>query len=705
MGVSSYIPPFELGNRFCYFLDLYESSIRNKGSLKAAKQNLYKAAITNIVRPAQQQLSLIANQQEQSEVIKSAIDFLQQIAASERNKEIRIINKYINELKNNELLKTKLQSEDTDLDKLLQELQQFSQNPRSEDISKFYPKLILLINTLRNNIEGFVTRLAQLTDKNRRTEQEIRSDFFPLRMASDLDSAFKAMSGVIQREKEGSMSKKIRNLVFDYVAKNLSDNDAFLENPYETVAVLMISFESFLQNELNRIYATTGKKMHLEDLEIDELFKVWEQSEQEIFQRIKNNGEELEELFQTIRTQTGLREVKEGSKEYNRNIKRLEQNRKTETGRARSAANKKLSAIVGQDKLSPKIAWSLETINADGTVSKKRNAHGALYEAIKAALNRRTTKVGGTAAVDIITLDIGSLNLDIDITNQLEEQTKDIVKIIEDYAKETKTDRFDDMYDVLESMNGNIRYITDKMNKLLKENNITEDIFIYHESLKLYTQIETHEKSYFHGRELNILSALDQIYSMNGIEDLILMDKEVMYNIALNLSNLAIGGEIKGDIENYLSIFAGMLMFDDMQNMANDIARNAISQVNTSSGEVRHVHLYLLNDIYVPGSYILTNVALALQEGYSKITAEMGAQVKITTSEIDSEIVSYLSDRIHGYQSYTLVKKNEDGPTEVDTLWNAYGNYAMQGTKIQIVFLSSFFSFLTNIQNYMKNGG
>jgi hypothetical protein len=101
-------------------------------------------------------------------------------------------------------------------------------------------------------------------------------------------------------------------------------------------------------------------------------------------------------------------------------------------------------------------------------------------------------------------------------------------------------------------------------------------IFIYHESLKLYVRAEKHKASKFEGRELNILTALDMLYSMNDFGGLFLPNQEIFYNLVLNLSDLAAGKEMRGEVEDYLSIFAGMLMFDDLGVMANDIARTSV---------------------------------------------------------------------------------------------------------------------------------
>ena len=244
-------------------------------------------------------------------------------------------------------------------------------------------------------------------------------------------------------------------------------------------------------------------------------------------------------------------------------------------------------------------------------------------------------------------------------------------------------------------MNASLRDVSQQINNILKENKIPDDIFLYHESLKLYTTVETHERGYFHGRELNILAALDRIYSMEGIEKLTLAKKDILYNIAINLADSAVGGQVRDDVENYLSIFAGMLMFDDLQNMALDISRNAVLELEQQQvGEVRTVHLYRVNDIYIPGSMLLTTLCNALESGYNKITADYGASAEINAAKAEASIQEYISKRNSGTSmQYT---KNWE------SLWDSYAEKAYQGTTIRIKFLASFFDFLEDIRTYMK---
>ena len=65
-----------------------------------------------------------------------------------------------------------------------------------------------------------------------------------------------------------------------------------------------------------------------------------------------------------------------------------------------------------------------------------------------------------------------------------------------------------------------MRAATMKLNKILEKNKIPEDIFIYHESLKLYASVEEGKHNEFEGRTLGILNALDSLYTANNIAGL-----------------------------------------------------------------------------------------------------------------------------------------------------------------------------------------
>lgn len=681
---SDILPVFDLSARFCYFIDLNNSANKNPSLAKRARE-LYNTARSDMVLPIQQQLSIARNAQKDSDAIRSAISFLQKVAKSERNKEIRVVNRYIEELKKNPLLINILQNANKnrdDLTHLIRDLQQFSNNPSAYDAKEYYAKLTLIINTIRSNIETLETRLRQLNDPVRRTQHAIREDFYATRLTSDLNTLFKTMSGTILRQNVDSTSQRIIRLITDFLTTHLKTNIEFLEHPYEVAAAIMIDFENYLQQVFNKL--DPEKQKRLDDLNIEQIFNDYVQGESSLLQQLQEHSKNLNDVFRTIREQTGLKKVGKDSKAYQQNLDRLERNSQSKTGVRRSSINKKISAIVG-DKVGPQISWKLS-----GSTK-----HGDIYELVPIILNNGLSKkVRGTAAADIITIDYGKLHVNFGLEDYFREQSQQIVSAIEKEAATIRQDRKHDLDEVINDMNEDIRTATQQINELLKEAKIPDDVFIYHESLKLYTTVETHQRGYFHGRELNILAALDQIYSTQGIENLTLVKKNILYNIAINLAEGAVGSSARDEVENYLSIFAGMLMFDDLQNMALDIAQNTILDLEQQQvGAARHVHLYQVNDFYVPGSMLLTTLCSALEQGYNRITADYGANVEINTNKAAQSIEKYLSLRDSGANLNYTHKWPE--------LWDQYGTEAYDGTSIRIKFLASFFDFLEDIRTYM----
>jgi len=102
-------------------------------------------------------------------------------------------------------------------------------------------------------------------------------------------------------------------------------------------------------------------------------------------------------------------------------------------------------------------------------------------------------------------------------------------------------------------------------------------MFIYHESLKLYSSVETgnSKDKGFHGRSMNILSFIDFMDSAAVDGFSLAISHNLMSFIALNLMPNAVAAQLKDPLESYFSIFAGLLMFDDVRNMALEAAKLA----------------------------------------------------------------------------------------------------------------------------------
>ena len=672
---------YELNGRFCYFLELKDPPPNTPSQLIRVKHRLYHEAYDSMFIPIKSQLTIDKNHTG-DDVIGQAIEFLINVAQSERNKEIQVIKKYINEIKQNpmivNILKNPSISRD-DLTHLIKDLETFSTNPNNGiDFKNFYSKLTLLINSIRNSIESYKKRLEQLLDKNRSSTSDIRSDFFATRLSGDIDTLMRNLTGTAQKEKANALSTRIVNLLTSYIGKNGLNSSLFLDMPEAALIGIMIDFEKYLQQQYDQLGINTTLK--LEEMDIDAIFKNYVQLNDNFINKLTTENQEIADTLKTIQTVMGIRELQQNEDECKKRAEVLgkikKSKRRSANPRTRQAINKVLRAN-GRQTISNYVHWNVTT--------NKNNRHGAVYELILPVIEQ-ALKVGGHAATDVITIDIGNINIGIDVTQAIQQQAGSIRTVIEEQAKLQRRDRQDDLIEQAKAMNKNIQDSITKINTLLEQNKIPEDIFIYHESLKLYTEIEQHKTSQFHGREMQAFNMMDNLYSLE--DNVALMDKDILYGAILNLAKLAIGHEQVGTIENYLSIFAGLLMFDDIQTMAWDIARTTSKQVN-SNGAAYNVHLYLLNDIYVPGSLVLTAVSEALRAGYQQISAKNGAKVTIDTTEANTVIANWISAR------------NSGVPYTENSSWETVANEVMAGTKMQITFLSSFFSFLKGIQSYI----
>ena len=86
--------------------------------------------------------------------------------------------------------------------------------------------------------------------------------------------------------------------------------------------------------------------------------------------------------------------------------------------------------------------------------------------------------------------------------------------------------------------------------------------FILHESTKFYLTVEKGTKRAYHGREMNIFNYIQEA-AVTGT-----FNQDTLNFMAMNLATDSIGAANKEPLETYLSMFAGLLMFDDFSVVA-----------------------------------------------------------------------------------------------------------------------------------------
>lgn len=657
----------DLGSRFCYLLSL------NDGEGETPQKEIYNWAYRTIVAPGN---NLFKQNEEHTDKISQAINFLDQIAENERQKEIRIVNTYINKLKNNSKLLNILKKNNTEFDfqEFINNLQQISSSdinnpPSTQDIEKYYKELTILINSTRNTLKRFQQRIKELLniDSEASIYLQLQNDLQNLIFEKQEEQ--KNRKKLKTTEEHQKFSKLIKGYIQQYIKDKLTDNINFLYDPIGTMAGIMIDFYDYIAPFYNAIIKEEDSAKR--EVQIEKLWGKYIRARDRFLKKLEAQDRTMEKELDSIRnTIITTNEVRAGDKSQ-KTIKDLIDIL------SQHEINKQSGGQIESDSSqTPEITWKF---------SQTQNLSSFIYEIIE-ALRKQGYKIKGSAATDVLIIDLGKIEMNGTISTikdeiaekvkrigNLQNQRNSRLGVIDESGKIT------DLVRLYKKSNSDLQGEIEKLiNQLGGRENLTTDIFIYHESLKLYARIEDKTTKEFHGRKIAIYNALDSLYASN----IPLVNKNLLYGIANNLSEGAIAHHLIDPVATYFSIFAGLLMFDDIANMAREAASQAAS--NLQQHDVQNIHLYLLNDIYVPGSYILKMVSNAMKDGFQNFSPKSIAYASIETGNVKSEFAKIKNSNL------TLQDK-----------WNQLADFSAAHTKVQITFLTAFFQFIEDINTYM----
>lgn len=291
--------------------------------------------------------------------------------------------------------------------------------------------------------------------------------------------------------------------------------------------------------------------------------------------------------------------------------------------------------------------------------------------------------------------EMGKLVIDIDIDNtklqhMINNEDRELSRLQNQYFNEiTKTTD-------LASFRANtqrLRELREKQEEVLKRMNSkltkTEAAAKYlishmniHGTVKGYQSAGRDTFDYYGGFEgaafgSNLDNQLDIITSsagsgLLGSSGISPEDKNWLRFAMINAGNNMIGAKLKPTIENYFSIFVGFFMFNDAALMIEDAAAFMQNQYATGAQDL---HIYQLNGLLVPASYLL-------QQTYNSLLP--------LTTNIEAELNTSQSTRaiLHTYNG---------GPVSRD--WKATSQAAENATYLEMKFLSGFLDLLKNISD------
>ena len=654
------IPAFNMTQHFTYMNDLLNTE-NNSPMIGRIKEGLYRRASAEVASAAS---SLSAD----GKITANALDFLKRVAESERTKELMIIQDY------KEKLLQQYPEDNSTINDLINQIDgNIIDNP--ESMGTIYANLIKYINTIRKSAQEYEQRLLDFKKHIGTEMKDLPKSDYRFRTVSDLQSMLNNLVGKAtkgQEKKLNGFAARMRQHIGTYVLEhtNLLDRLTNAEDIAAVFSAIELDLTRKMQEEVNKL----GLKdlAELEDLTdkiLNDYINADTEEESYLQKAIKRDEDALQNILDATKNILGIKTI------YGNNARN--QRKALVERRIKQISNKNSLYKRLQKAKSSAALDELQYVQVE--ISDSNTMHGNIFELINLIQDGNTIKVRGTPATD--TLHLGSFQielLDFPLQSQFLPYLQNIGDLMTEYDQKKRYDRNNDRTQIFSSMNDEIDAQIYELEKIAQMNSQIDNLFVYHESVKLYKTAETGEFNYFHGRDMVILNYIDELYSMNGLANLELPQKDALYFLTLNLSKLAVGGQFKDSLQKYLSIFAGLLMFDDIRNMALEAER----MLNDAPiGKVKQIHLYNLNGIYVPSSMILTFTYEAMRELCSKMEAGEAAKASVSTHGADSAISSYLATR----------------PEPVKPQWPIVANEVASGTTVRIHLLSSFIQLIKSL--------
>lgn len=251
-----------------------------------------------------------------------------------------------------------------------------------------------------------------------------------------------------------------------------------------------------------------------------------------------------------------------------------------------------------------------------------------------------------------------------------------IVKISKDgsMSKQELEKRFNEQRKIYKELSDAFKE-TKKKAKLAKE---SLNIFVEHGSTKEYTFLDN--SIGFRGGNLGvgnrIDSALENIALMAEKGGISLYDQRWLTFAAINCARHLIGAELnmQSTLENYLSLLAGALMFEDADLIMEEVNKKFVAKTNNT---IEHIHIYRLEGFFFPLSYILykTWEDLKVLDNYLQSAEHSGNQVHIRNS--------------YPWKKFDKVTEQE---------WIKEGNEAFEKTTITMTFMAGFLDVLEKLK-------
>lgn len=325
----------------------------------------------------------------------------------------------------------------------------------------------------------------------------------------------------------------------------------------------------------------------------------------------------------------------------------------------------------------------IKTTNALAEVESvlKFSVNGALRAANTGSAGAKPDNIIGYVSIDLNQINVFNDEKRNTIINAAEGIMERISSLINSLSKENTTDYYKGQAEKWDIMKPEIDSLLKSLEDIL---GYLPTCFVVEDSTKnylsLYSRIDNGKLSNApHGGSLgaSLGDQLNKIEALTQAGGISMIDKNWLTAAIINAGPEMIAEHQKNKIENYLAMFAAILLFDGQISIAQEAAKQ-ISEQALNASSTHQIHLFSVNNGYYPLSYVLKLTYDSLTKGLTRIEAETKSQ------GVEVEIYGFArkpsNDNYNGLSSWEEVAEN-----------------AKKSTKIKMKFLVQFQNIVSNL--------
>ena len=537
-----------------------------------------------------------------------------------------------------------------------------------------YPKMIAKINEANKTLDKFQAELkyeinrfnkvqAAKTVEDKKVKYKIGegSHSYTQSVGSYIQATLRQLTD-LSSEKEERITQICRNVLINLINKTNAFNGLDISQISAILGLAQAQIMPLLEKEFQdgKLSTKSGK---LSSRKIEQ-FIIQDESYNKL---ISNSLSNLQSIANRLLNAYGRIENKKGNedklrlanKNFEEALKNLTKiqssNSRTNRDRAVRKILKNGGPILNENSIGLNINFS------------GKNTGLALEYKIANEISNSMIVGGSGGKIDVSSFLLGEFDINIDF------KTKPIQNILNSINQNTQAD--------FGAAGDNFLKAYRELNEYIEEQRRSgqdiKDSFILHTSAKDYYSTATDEFKGFKGGTYQGLQIFDSLEALAGA-GFGEADIQWLKACAINTSKSAVGASIKSSLEEYISIFATMLLFDD----GVTIAKETVAKAQSSFQPVSVLHLFNLNGFYVPCSYLLKELHTRLTNAVNNLPAN-----KIVKAKIEPGAINFQDEL--DYLSINYVFQAER--------WRQIRNIQINAMSVKIYFLRNFMDILNEL--------